>query len=232
MARFLKKLRRARLVAWLLAALIRLLGRTLRWRVVDEAGITVEGARKPVIWVFWHNRVLLMAYARNRYVPASRSVVLTSPSQDGEIIAQVMRRFGVGAVRGSSNKRPAAALMELVRCLRAGIDVGITPDGPRGPRYRFQPGAIKLAQLSQCPLATIHVKYRRAWRFKTWDGFLVPFPFTSAEITFAALRKVPRQMNGEEFNTTRSEMEQLLTDGTGETEVAQSLEAGLTRGAP
>ena len=208
LASLLKKFRGHGAVAFAASLLIRLLGITVRLQVVDECGVTKKGKlSEPIIWLFWHNRVLLMPYFQRKLCPERHGAVLTSPSQDGEIIAGVMRRFGVDAVRGSSNKRPAAALREMARLMKAGEDIAITPDGPRGPRYHLQGGPVKLAQLSGSPLMAIHLGYARAWRLKTWDNFLIPKPFTKAKLTFAPLRSVPRDADGDALEQIRAEIE-------------------------
>ena len=127
-----------------------------------------------------------------------------------------MKRFGHDAVRGSSNKRPAAALREMVRELEGGGDVVITPDGPRGPRHVMQPGPIKLAQLSQCPMMPVHLQYDRAWVMKTWDGFLIPKPFTRATLVFAPLVEVPRDLDRSASEKTRREVEAAMVAGADE----------------
>ncbi len=112
---------------------------TLRFRIDDRAGIVGNPPEGSLIWIFWHNRVFTVPYIYRKFLPDRRGAVLTSPSRDGEIIAQVMRRFGAGAVRGSSNKRPAAALRELVGWVKGGNDIVITPDGPRGQSTSCSP---------------------------------------------------------------------------------------------
>lgn len=197
--------------------MIRLLGRTIRVQVEDRCGVTQDTPKGPLIWLFWHNRVFLMPYLQQKVCPQRRGRVLTSSSRDGEIIARIMRRFGHGAVRGSSNKRPAAALREMVRMLGHGDDIAITPDGPRGPRYQLQQGAVKLAQLSGCPLMCVHVTYTRAWRLKTWDQFVIPKPFTSARLTFDALVHVPRTLSDTEAESIRASLEASMRRAAGDT---------------
>lgn len=195
------------MIAWVGASLLRSIGASVRLEVDDRCGLSKGEVDRPVIWLFWHNRVLLMPYVYKKLGRTRLGTVLTSPSGDGEIIARIVKRFGFDAVRGSSNKRPAAALRELARCLKAGSDVAITPDGPRGPRYCVQPGAIKLAQLSGCPLMAVHVQYRASWAMKTWDGFLIPRPFTQVKLTLEPLVEVPRDADKRTLEEIRSSLE-------------------------
>jgi lysophospholipid acyltransferase (LPLAT)-like uncharacterized protein len=122
----------------------------------------------------------------SRYLKFDREgCVLTSPSKDGAVIAAVMRRFGLDSVRGSSNKRAAQSLVECRRRLLSGLDLAITPDGPRGPVYVAAPGVLQLARLTQCPVMPVRVEYSRKWELKSWDRFQIPKPFSRATITLA-----------------------------------------------
>jgi lysophospholipid acyltransferase (LPLAT)-like uncharacterized protein len=109
-------------------------------------------------------------------------VVLTSASHDGAALATAMGVFGIGSVRGSSSRRGVAALVGMRKALREGIDVCVTPDGPRGPRYMIQAGLVKLAETSAAPVIPIHVEYPNCWRLKTWDRFAIPKPCSTVRV--------------------------------------------------
>lgn len=190
--------------------MIRAVGVTLRFRVDDRAGIMKDPPEGALIWIFWHNRVFTVPYIYRKFLGARRGAVLTSPSRDGEMIAQVMRRFGVDAVRGSSNKRSAAALRELVGWLKGGNDIVITPDGPRGPVYELQPGVIKVAQLTAAPVFPVGVRYSKCFRLKSWDGFMIPWPFTRVDVVFGEYHEVPRTRDPAAFEAERKKLESLL----------------------
>ncbi|MCX7887254.1 MAG: lysophospholipid acyltransferase family protein, partial [Verrucomicrobiae bacterium] len=137
-----------------LRCLVTALGATLRWRIEDPCGLLAKVPSGPVIFAFWHNRLLMLPYLfRKHWQRRNRRkvAVLVSASRDGEKLAQVLGRFGLLCVRGSSSRRGAQALVELTRLVQEGYDIGITPDGPRGPRYSVQDGVISLAQLTQAP---------------------------------------------------------------------------------
>ena len=208
----LKKLRSNHgVIAWLVSVLIRALRMTLRYELVDQCGITQQRVDGPVIWLFWHNRIILMTHAAKLFCGDRPAAVLTSPSEDGEILAGVMKRFEAEAVRGSSNKRSTAALREMIKVVKGGTDMFITPDGPRGPRYQLQAGAVKLAQLSKCPLMPVHFVYKRAWKLKTWDGLVIPKPFTRIRVTFGELVTVERGADEEVLEGIRSGLEVSMT---------------------
>lgn len=204
-------------LADLAVAIIRLLFSTLRLRVDDPIGFADNLPKGPLILCFWHNRILAIALAFLRKYPRNQRkgvTVLTSPSRDGEILARVMAGLHMGSVRGSSSRRGSTALRELVRLIEAGGDIAITPDGPRGPRYKLGPGAVLLAQTTGASLIPLHAKFSRAIRMKTWDGFCIPLPFSTISVTVGETIIVPRHLTNEEFEATRARLETLLKNET------------------
>jgi lysophospholipid acyltransferase (LPLAT)-like uncharacterized protein len=162
---------------WLLVAL----GSTWRMRVYGRHRLA---ARRPedsrAVIAFWHGELLGVAWAHRRSARA-----LVSEHRDGEIITRVIGRFGLGAVRGSSSRSGARALLECVTILRRGVDdIVITPDGPRGPRHQFSPGALVVAFRAQAPLVPLAVHADRAWRLKSWDQFMIPKPFARVTMLY------------------------------------------------
>jgi lysophospholipid acyltransferase (LPLAT)-like uncharacterized protein len=200
------------LVGWLMKVLVA----TLRLETRDLCGIgAAEPAIPPVIYILWHNRFFTVPAAWNRLCGTHRqSVTLTSASRDGDMVARAMAVFGLGAIRGSSSRRGVAALVGLKRALQEGFDICLTPDGPRGPRYQLQPGAIKLAESSGAPIVPVHVRFSSAWRFKSWDRFVIPKPFSRVEVTFAEAIQVPRGMDPAAFEAARLHLQSLLVNGT------------------
>ena len=195
---------------------MKLLAATLRLEVRDLCGIgSPEAAVPPVIYILWHNRFFTVPTAWNRICGNHRrSVTLTSASHDGAMVARAMAVFGLGAIRGSSSRRAVAAMVGLKQALRDGFDVCLTPDGPRGPRYRIQPGVIKLAESSGAAIIPVHVRFASAWRLKTWDRFVIPKPFSRVEVIFAEAIHLPRGMAAAAFENARLEIESLLVKGT------------------
>ena len=161
--------------------LIRALART--WRVRVEGREAVEAVRRSgqgVIFTFWHGQMLPLLAEHNR-----PTTVLISDHRDGEIITQIVSGFGCRAVRGSSSKGAARALLQLSRTLNEGNDIAITPDGPRGPRHSFAPGAVVLSQRTSAPIAFMVSHTNWAWRLKTWDEFEIPKPFARVTVVYS-----------------------------------------------
>jgi hypothetical protein len=180
----------------LASGLVRGLGVTLR--------ITVEGTdglqpfwrgHRPLIYTVWHGQMLMIPWlnARLRSAAGARPVkVLASRSSDGELVARYVGCFGLDVVRGSSSRGGAAALRALAGALRAGQDVAVIPDGPRGPRRRAQPGVVALAALSGAPIVPLGFAARPARRLASWDEFAIPLPFARAAAVFGAPMPVGR----------------------------------------
>jgi lysophospholipid acyltransferase (LPLAT)-like uncharacterized protein len=195
---------------------MKLLAATLRMEVRDHCGIGgAASAMPPVIYALWHNRFFCVPPAWNRICYGHRkTVALTSASHDGDMVARAMAVFGLGSVRGSSSRRGVAALVGLKRALQEGLDICVTPDGPRGPRYIVQPGVIKLAESTGAPIIPIHVRFSSAWRLKTWDRFVIPKPFSRVEVTFAEPISLPRGVDADTFENARINLEKLMVQGT------------------
>ena len=158
--------------------------------------------------LIWHNRILAMpALFVRRYPKRKGLVVLTSPSRDGAYLAEFVRNFGMDAVRGSSSRRGAAALLHLTKRIEEQYDVCITPDGPRGPRYRLHPGALLLAQRAGVPLMPFLIEYSSCWRLKSWDGFAIPKPFSRVTVTLLPLLTVPPDLSDQPFERLRAGVE-------------------------
>ena len=198
--------RREYWISHLGALVVRLLVLTLRIRVEDPDLLRAQVAGEPFIVVFWHNRLLLVPTAWNRFFARHRrrqGMALSSTSRDGELIAQFIARFGIGPVRGSATRRGSTALRELAALLRDGHDVAITPDGSRGPCYEIKPGLVLLAQLTGRSVLPISFEYGRAWRLRTWDRFVIPKPFSTVIFRVGKPVTVPRTASPEEFEAER-----------------------------
>jgi len=175
------------LLVGLATILLKLLGGTLRWTYEDQAGYRNRAPGNPFIVGVWHNRILVLPlifewFCRRCY-PVS---ILTSPSRDGALLSAFMANFGMSAVRGSSSRGGVKALLLLRAQLREGVDIAITPDGPRGPVYEPSPGLLRLAVKTGLPVMAIRVEYERYWEIRSWDKFRIPKPFSRVNVTMLA----------------------------------------------
>jgi lysophospholipid acyltransferase (LPLAT)-like uncharacterized protein len=193
--------------------LVNLLCVTLRYKVIDEAGFLEKPFPRPVVILVWHNRILAMPAVFRRYYPKRKGLlVLTSASRDGAYLSEFVRCFGMGAVRGSSSRRGAFALLDLVRSVEAGFDLCITPDGPRGPRYSLGPGALLLSERCHVPLMPLLVEYSAFWRFKSWDGFAIPKPFSKVTVTVLPLMEIESSETEAAFEAKRQQVETRMNE--------------------
>jgi lysophospholipid acyltransferase (LPLAT)-like uncharacterized protein len=171
---------------------INLLCKTLRYRYVGDDRLP---ANKKSILLCWHGQQLLGFYFyRNRKI-----AILSSLSKDGDFSSSILRRFGWKIIRGSSNRRAAASLIELIRYLREEGTVAITPDGPSGPIYHIEPGAIYMSQKTGAPIYPIGFVPERYWEFNTWDRFIVPKPFSRCIIYCGEPLFVPKGIDESQF---------------------------------
>jgi len=166
-----------RQLLWPVSLLLRIWSATLRWEYTEGARLILNKHDGPVIFVMWHNRLVLVdgLFRRFRLRPI---YALVSASRDGAWAAAYFSVIGMRAVRGSSSRGARTAASALVTALAAGRDIGITPDGPRGPVYAFKPGALVVARRAQAPLLLLGGRMVSAWRLRSWDGFYVPKPFS------------------------------------------------------
>jgi lysophospholipid acyltransferase (LPLAT)-like uncharacterized protein len=180
--------RRTEWLSFVGAALIRLIGVTWRVRLIDAGPVDrLRHDGQPVALLLWHGQILPLIY-----VMRFQSIAcLVSTHKDGELIAQIARRLGCKLVRGSSSRGADRALLGLVRTLRDGFTVAVTPDGPRGPYRSFAPGALVAAHRAGAPVVAFGVHATRAWYLRSWDRFMIPMPFARLTIVFDAPQLVP-----------------------------------------
>jgi hypothetical protein len=173
-----------RLMRWLVPRLIKMiivfLSNTIRWEYVGER---YRSGQAPYILSFWHARILMLPYAYKGW----NGSLLISEHRDGAYIADAMQLMGVKSSRGSSTRGGARALLEMIRIARNGRSLGISPDGPKGPREMVQPGTVQLAKKSGLPLRAICYATKRRWRANSWDRFYIPKPFTRGVFVFGEL---------------------------------------------
>ncbi len=166
--------------------LFRLLLLTLRVRLSENALAFKNSNPRRSLILLWHNRLALALAAFSSHGPALPLTGLVSASADGAILDFVMRAFGIETARGSSSRRAVEATRELFEALEQGRNIVITPDGPRGPCYQVKPGAAQIASEHVEQTYILGLKVSRAWKLRSWDGFLVPKPFATVTVDIAA----------------------------------------------
>jgi len=177
-----KAARRDRELRWIVRGgswFVRVLAHT--WRVREHGRETSDAYRaagRPVVFAVWHGEMLPLLWVHRH----EKIALLISASRDGEIIARIAESIGFRAVRGSSTRGGARALLGIVRELQAGSDVAITPDGPKGPAQQFSPGAAVASARGGAPIVLVRARPQRAWRLGSWDSFMIPWPFSRVDV--------------------------------------------------
>lgn len=119
----------------------------------------------------------MLPYLYKYYRKTPHAKVLISPHFDGELISRTIKYFGLGTLAGSSHKNSARVLIQAIKTLKSGYDIGITPDGPKGPRHEVADGIIAMAQKAEAKIALVAIKPTRFWQLNSWDKFVIPKPF-------------------------------------------------------
>ncbi len=204
----------------LISFYIWLVARSTRWTVIGRDGWDALVAKpEGFVCTTWHGRLFMSP----TYVPPNRrAVAMISTSRDGDLIAGIVGRWGVAAVRGSSHdhakrkdKGGAEAYVAAVRELsRNGALVAITPDGPRGPRMRAQEGAARLAFIQGAPVIAVAFSVRWGRHLRSWDRFLLPLPFGRGAMVYSEPRLPPEDKSPQALARFRQALEDDLNEVT------------------
>ncbi len=195
-------------ISWAGYLAIALIGPTLRYSISWEEPPSPPDAtyEKPVIYAFWHRAVFAGAWLWRK----AGAAVMVSRSFDGEYIARTIEKFGFVAVRGSSTRGGATALLGLKNQLEQGIPVVFTIDGPRGPKYVAKPGPVLLSRASALPMAAFYVALSDAWVLNTWDALMIPKPFSKALARFSAKVQVPAEADDTQMAEFHAQLQRAL----------------------
>ena len=180
---------------------------TLRVNVIGT-GFPPHPDGTGFVYCFWHSQLLALAWLYR-----SRNIhTLSSGSRDSEYIVRVIRHLGFGSVRGSSTRGATRLLRGALDKLREGVDIAVTPDGPRGPRQHFKPGALFLAKEAGARMVLGACVPQKAWRMRSWDGFCVPKPFSRATLVVCDPIEIPAEMTEAEMEARRAGLEAALNE--------------------
>jgi lysophospholipid acyltransferase (LPLAT)-like uncharacterized protein len=199
---------------WLVALYIRLVYATGRWRHIGiETPDRLGDAGRPFVLCFWHGRILMMPYAWGR---RDQVHMLISGHIDGQLIARTVSHFGIRTIAGSSSKGGREAIRSMLKALKDRRWVGITPDGPRGPRMRAAAGIVNVARLAGVPIIPGTFGANRRWILKTWDRFCIPLPFCRGVFIWGEPIEVPRDADEAALEQARQAVEDGLNAITAE----------------
>ncbi|MGQ0697940.1 MAG: lysophospholipid acyltransferase family protein [Panacagrimonas sp.] len=201
---------KARVLGFILSLVMRLIFFTSRKTFTNAAVMERHlDQDRPFILVSWHNRNIMACFgylAHQR--PNRRFIPLASASRDGSLAAAAMHSLGVECIRGSSSQGGSKALRQMLRAVKAGNDLGITPDGPRGPKYKVQPGVVTTARMTGIPLIPMAYQARRKKILQSWDAMIVPYPFNELHYAYGEPIHVAKDADEAEMERCRVRVEQ------------------------
>jgi hypothetical protein len=180
---------------------------TLRLQVFGEDKVKkLEEEGKSLIFAFWHGNMLVPIYHfRGRGYHG-----LASQSRDGEYISRVLKALKWKVVRGSTSKGSVRSLLKLIKILRQGEHIAITPDGPRGPRHETKAGTIYLAKKSDSLIIPVGVDFAKKKVIGSWDRFNLPYLFTKGVLCFGEAIEVDNDADQAEVEKKREEVDEAL----------------------
>lgn len=178
-----------------------------RWNVTGaEPFESLRAAGRPVVWLIWHGKIFVVPYFfRKRGILA-----LVSPSKDGEFVSRLMDGWGYKLIRGSGSHPMKTAWIEMIKELRAGGQVMIIPDGPKGPDRKFKLGAIKLASETGAVMVPFSFTARKKKILHSWDRFEMFFPFAKIAAVYGEPIEVPPNLDPARQEEERLRAEKIM----------------------
>lgn len=163
---------------------------------------------KTCFLMFWHDRLAMMPFVKKHWWPKNRKTkVIISDHKDGEIITRVIKRFDIGTIRGSTSKGGARVLAQSFKEIDNGVDILITPDGPRGPRHSISDGSVIIPQKKNIPIQILSYKASKFWQFKSWDKMILPKPFSTINYFLSE----PFYITGMEINQAKELLKEKMS---------------------
>ncbi len=139
----------------------------------------------PAIFVLWHGEIAMLVFGYMDYRKSKNIDVIVSQHHDGEIATRLLHLLGGGSIRGSSTRGGMQAIKGAFKSLNKNRDIGITPDGPKGPRHSVADGAAIIAQKKNIPIVAMNCIASKAWRLTSWDRFSIPKPFATLDYYYS-----------------------------------------------
>lgn len=161
------------LLPFIASLMIRFLYKTNKIRFHSPESISDQ----PIIFACWHGELLMLPYLYSHYRKIAHAKVLISNHFDGELISRTIKNFNLGTLAGSTTRNAARVLIQAIKTLKDGYDIGITPDGPKGPRHEVADGIIIMAQKTGAKIVLVEIKPTKYWQLNSWDKFVIPKPF-------------------------------------------------------
>ena len=205
-----------KLIGFLFYSITSLISRSIRWEyLVQNEKSNIFNSNKEYIFCCWHNKLFLGPHLlpRNRVINA-----LQSSHSDGMVTSLAFKYLGMNVILGSSKKGGMQAFRKMVKCIKLGESVAITPDGPKGPKEKVKEGIIKLAQITETSIIPLVWTTNKFKLMNSWDNFVLPYPFSKGVYSFGKPIYVKKQINEYELEAARQNLENEIKRLTKEVE--------------
>ncbi|PPR35509.1 MAG: hypothetical protein CFH26_00872 [Alphaproteobacteria bacterium MarineAlpha6_Bin4] len=196
------------IICWIAAKYIKLISLTIKWKYIDKKyPEKLWKNNENFILCFWHGRLLMMPFSWKR---GKNINMLISEHPDGQLISKTVKYFGINTIHGSSSKGGTKALRNIIKTLRSGQSVGITPDGPRGPRMKMNSAIIKIAGLTGYKILPLSCSVKNKFFLNSWDKFLVALPFGKGCFVWGKPLKINKDISKKQDLKLSNKLENIL----------------------
>ena len=207
-----KKILRTKLaysfICWIASKYIKFVSLTLKWKYLNKKhAATLWKNNENFILCFWHGRLLMMPLSWKK---EKKINMLISEHPDGQLISKTVKYFGINTIHGSTSKGGTKAIRNIIESLKSGQSVGITPDGPRGPKMKINSSIIKIASLTGFKILPLSCSVKNKFFLKSWDKFLVALPFGKGCFAWGEPLKIKKKITKEEDLKLSNKLEKIL----------------------
>ena len=200
------------IICWIGAKYIQLVSLTNKWNFINKKYVENLWKRNEAfILCFWHGRLLMMPLSWDK---KKKINVLISSHSDGQLLSKTVKYFDIETITGSSSKGGSEAIRKIIKSLRSGTSVGITPDGPRGPRMKINSAIIKIASLTGNKIVPLSYSVKKKFFLKSWDKFLVALPFGKGCFIWGKPIKVKKNISKNNDLKLSNKLEKILLELT------------------
>ena len=196
------------IICWIGAKYIKFVSFTTKWSFINKKYVeNLWKKNESFILCFWHGRLLMMPLSWNN---KKKINVLISAHSDGQLLSKTVKYFDIKTIIGSSSKGGSEAIRNIIKSLKSGISIGMTPDGPRGPRMKINSAIIKIASLTGNKIIPLSYSVKKKIFLNSWDKFLVALPFGKGCFIWGKPIKIKKNISHNEDLKFSNKLEKIL----------------------
>ena len=196
------------IICWIGAKYIKFVSFTTKWSFINKKYVeNLWKKNESFILCFWHGRLLMMPLSWNN---KKKINVLISAHSDGQLLSKTVKYFDIETIIGSSSKGGSEAIRNIIKSLKSGISIGMTPDGPRGPRMKINSAIIKIASLTGNKIVPLSYSVKKKIFLNSWDKFLVALPFGKGCFIWGKPIKIKKNISNNEDLKLSNKLEKIL----------------------